>query len=116
MAILNTFPALPLPEFPEGIDANYKTSESKFGDGYSLIAEDGINSRTDTVELSWDNITTSEKDLIVPFLEAHAPATPFYYTPIDNVTRTFICRKWNMRRVDAGFFAVRASLEQYYGA
>lgn len=116
MAVLNTFPATPLPEFPEGVDPEYKTQETQFGDGYKLIAEDGINARADRVDLRWENITASEKNTLVNFLTLHAPATPFYYTPIDGTTRVFICRKWNMRRTDAGFFSVSATLEQYHGA
>lgn len=116
MPALLTFPAAPPPEFPEGIDANYKTEETQFGDGYRLVAEDGINSRTDTVDLRWQNITLAEMVILRDFLEAHAPAKPFRYTPIDNRTRTFICRKWSARRSAVGFYEFSANLEQYYGA
>lgn len=116
MATLNTFPASPLPEFPEGIETGYRTQETQFGDGYKLIAESGINARIDKVELRWENLRTSEMTVLRNFLEAHAPATPFYYTPIDGRTRTFVCQQWEIRRIDAGFFSVSASLEQYYGA
>lgn len=112
---LNTFPAAPLPEFPESIVPRYTTKESQFGDGYKQIAVDGINARADEVPLVWNNIMTSEMIVLRNFLEAHAPNLPFYYTPIDGQMRAFICREWTMERVDAGFYNMTARLEQYHG-
>lgn len=112
---LLTFPALPLPDLPEGVSTDYRTEETQFGDGYKIVAPDGINTRQDTIELSWTNISQTEFNAVKSFVEVHAPATPFLYTPVDGAQRVFICRRWDYKRVDVGFYNMQVSLERIYG-
>jgi phage-related protein len=113
---LNTFPALPLPDEPEPVTPQYAVQEVQFGDGYKQIAEDGNNARSDQVQLSWTDINTTEKDLVVNFIEAHAPATPFYYTSILGTQKVYICRNWSAARTNANFWNISAQLEEYHAA
>lgn len=116
MPVLNTFPASPLPDFPLEQTPEYKVLEVAFGDGYVLDMPDGINSRTDKITLAWTNLNASEFAIIRDFLNAHAPSTPFLYTPAGSTTKVFKCRVWSHSQTNGGFYSVRATFTQYHGA
>lgn len=114
--MLNTLPSLPLPDLPIKETPEYKVSETQYGDGYKQIAQDGVNATTWRVDLSWSNINQSERDIIVTFLQAHAPAVPFYYTTTNRPQRPYTCKDWSDTEVDAGFYNVVATLIENHGA
>jgi len=113
----NTLPATPLPDLPIGDEPEYAVSETKFGDGYSQFAEDGINAKTSNVTLTWTNLNAAEFETIRAFLDAHAPATPFLYTaPGAQAERKFICPQWGHNQTSVAHYSIRAKLTQYHGA
>jgi phage-related protein len=116
MTTYNTFPASPLPDLPDSVAPNYAVQETAFGDGYKQVGEDGINSRTDTVSLSWSDINMAERDVLIAFLSAHAPALPFYYTHEGFPQKTYTCKDWRHRRTNVTGYSVTASLVQEHGA
>lgn len=116
MPQLNTLPAEPLPDLPIDNSPEYTVSETNYGDGYKIIAEDGINAAAYTVRLTWSNINDTERAALVDFLKAHAPAVPFFYTAHGHPRRTFTCRQWSEREVSAGYHRVSATLTEFHGA
>lgn len=48
----------------------YKTIRAEFGNGYALSAPDGINSVKDTWNVTYENLTESERDTVVAALDA----------------------------------------------
>ena len=112
---LNTLPSLPLPDLPIRVAPQYKVSEAQYGDGYSVVAEDGVNAEVLVVNLNWTNINQAERDIVVNFLLAHAPATPFYYTAPNRAQRPYICKEWSDTETDAGYYSVTAKLEENHG-
>lgn len=115
MPTLNTFPASPLPDLPLTITPKYKTNETRFGDGYRLVAEDGLNTTEYQIRIKWTNINEAEKDLVSGFLVAHSPTTPFYYDDPDIGQRPYVCDKWSKTQVDAAHWTVQATFEEYHG-
>jgi phage-related protein len=113
---MNTFPALPLPDLPITVTPEYKMNEVTFGDGYALSAPNGINARTDKVVLNWTDINKTEFDILIAFFTAHAPATPFRYTPPNGTQRVFKCSQWSYTQTSAGHYSAQATLIQFHGA
>lgn len=116
MAVYQTFPAAPLPDFPTSVKPSYAVDTVAFGDGYEVRAPAGINARTDTVTLSWTVLNANERRVLENFLDAHAPATPFFYTPFNGVQKAYTCDDWGADQTDGGYHAVRAVFKQYHGA
>ena len=59
---------------------SFRNKSAKFGDGYEQRARDGINNKSE----SWPLTFVGGADKIMPikkFLDAHAGADPFYWTP-----------------------------------
>lgn len=116
MAVINTFPQSPAPDFPSSIQPGYSVDEVQFGDGYAIARPSGINARTDTVTLQWTQLNANERRTLEQFLDAHAPTTPFFYTPFNGVQKVYTCRDWSADQTDGAFHSVRAVLKQYHGA
>lgn len=116
MPYLNTLPMNPLPDLPLRRSPEYRLNEVQYGDGYKLVAEDGVNATTNRVSLTWSTLTEEEQDAIVSFLEAHAPATPFYYTAPGLPQRPYRCTSMTHEQINVGLWTVTAELEEYHGA
>ncbi len=53
----------------------------KFGDGYEQAAPDGLNSNPLVFNVVINNVTPTEAQAIIAFLEAAGGYLPFYWTP-----------------------------------
>lgn len=54
---------------------------ARFGDGYFQAAADGINSQFEEIDLSWDNLTQSQRDTVVAVLKAAGAVDYLTFTP-----------------------------------
>lgn len=79
MAIL-TFDAKWCPRINASADVKFRTRKAEFGDGYTQVAGDGINSIKQEWALEFVGDETYIKE-IKTFLENHAGIKSFYWTP-----------------------------------
>ena len=115
MATLNTFPSSPAPDFPSQRTPEFSTRETNFGDGYNVEVPNGINNRTDKVTLSWTQLNADERDVIMDFLEAHAPTTPFWFVfPGDATQKAYKCKTFSDSQTNGGYYAISATLTQVH--
>jgi phage-related protein len=71
-----------LPDEEMSVDCEPRIIESKFGDGYSQEAGDGINNLQREMNPRWTNLRKAEADAIIAFLEPRAKTRePFWWTP-----------------------------------
>lgn len=70
------------------VTKNYRTLENDFGDGYTQVVPDGMNSVLEVWSLSWDSLTDSQANEIEDFLDAQG-GTPFEWETPKNDTRRF---------------------------
>lgn len=110
-----TFPASPLPDFPETVQAKFTTLESMFGDGYSVEAPAGLNSRTDMVSMRWSDLTKAERDIIINFLDAHAPAKGFLYVSPFGWQKVFKCKDYTCVNTNGNLYTIDAPFVQLHG-
>ena len=66
----------------------------RFGDGYEQRLSYGLATDLKTWNLTFTNITTSEKTQITGFLEARGGSQRFNWPTPDGVVSTFICQEW----------------------
>lgn len=91
----------------------FRLKSARFGDGYQQVAEDGINNKSQTWPLSFVAEQTLIKS-IVDFLDRHAGAKPFYWTPPLGVRGLYRCKGYQPTPMGAGIYTLAAILEQAY--
>lgn len=115
MGVLYTFNPPMQPDI--GIQRNLKpvTLKASFGDGYSQRVADGQNNKPLTLNLTWSNLLTTERDSIINFFKARRGYQSFFYTYQDESSPSvFICQEYSSTHVHSGIYTVTAVLQQVY--
>lgn len=89
----DTFTFVPLVE-PQG-QSVFRVRKAQFGDGYSQVVGDGLNTEVQTWPLSFIG-KSSDIMPILAFLRAYAGHTSFYWTPPLGVQGLYRCEKFNL--------------------
>lgn len=94
-------------------DATLKVRRAQFGDGYDQRVADGLNNRSSTYQLQFirDAATISA---ILAFLDAHAGATAFYWTPLLRPQSLFTCEKYSEPVKDGNAYTITATFDQTF--
>lgn len=81
-----TYPNIPLSQ-SSSFTYDQRIIESKFGDGYSQRAPDGLNSFFTTIRIVHDNLNASEYQTLVNFWNTVGKVLPFTITdPTTSIT------------------------------
>lgn len=111
----NTFPTSVQPVYPVNRKTKMRALTARFGDGYSQRAEDGINATVYSWDVTYENLTTAEKDTIVNFLEGEKGVNVFLWTPPRESTQyKVICQEWNTQLVEAVYWNVTATFTREF--
>tara|TARA_R100001443_G_C3296679_1_gene164193 strand:+ start:192 stop:548 length:357 start_codon:yes stop_codon:yes gene_type:complete len=106
-----TFPATPVASFPINKTQNPKTRTVTFADGYEHRITFGLaeNQNPKVFNLSWKNITLTESDTLMDFLNARATDNAsFDYTPPgDSTSYKFVAEPGYSESID---YAERATV------
>lgn len=90
-----TFPSI-TPTYGAQKTSQPRVRSVQFGDGYSQRLRYGLNTNPKTWDLTWQNITEANADIIEAFLDARAGAESFTWTPPDSASASkWICQQWN---------------------
>lgn len=94
-------------------DTTLKTRKAQFGDGYAQRVADGLNNRSSTYQLQF--VGAAEKlGAILAFLDAHAGATAFYWTPLLRSQALFTCEKYTEPTKDGDVYTMTAQFDQTF--
>jgi len=74
------FPDIP-PDFDTKRTKNFRVLSAPFGDGYSQVVGDGINTQTEMWKVSFSDRPRAEIQQIVSFLDSVGAETAFSWTP-----------------------------------
>jgi phage-related protein len=90
-----------------------RVRKAQFGDGYAQRLQDGINNRASSYNLTFigDAETIAA---ILTFLDAHAGATSFYWTPLLRPQLMFTCEKYSEPTKDGGVYMITATFDQTF--
>lgn len=94
--------------------ATQRVRKAQFGDGYTQRTADGINNRVSSFQLQFvdDDATISA---IVAFLDAHAGATSFLWTPpLRTQALLFTCETYTEPTKDGPAYTITATFEQTF--
>jgi phage-related protein len=97
---LTTWTPSPVPTDTLTVQTRANIARLQFGDGYTARLAGGINSLVREVQLNWRNISQSEKDALVAFLEARGGQEAFLYTlPTDATEYAWTSQEWTVDHV-----------------
>lgn len=90
-----------------------RVRKAQFGDGYAQRVADGINSKSSSFNLQFigDAATIGA---ILTFLDAHAGATAFYWTPLLRAQALFTCEKYSEPTKDGNAYTITATFDQTF--
>ena len=80
-----TFPAISI-GMRSKRKTGYRVNVADFGDGYAQAVPDGLNTRMESWDLSFDDYPVSDITTITSFLDARGGYQSFYWTPPDELT------------------------------
>ena len=67
--------------------------EKQLGDGYKIVAADGLNSNEQNFTIQYTAIANANAITLRDFFRSHADGTPFYFTlPLESTAR-----KWRVQ-------------------
>lgn len=82
-----TFPTTPVASFPVNVQQRPKQRITVFGDGYEQRVTFGLNQNPKIYRLTWTNITLTEANTLINFLDDRAEdSASFDYTPPNEST------------------------------
>lgn len=113
---LDNFPATPSPSFPVDFDEAPRVLETVFGESYRQEAIDGLHAHEEgSVSLTWEHLTTAEKDTLLSFLRDHKGVQRFsYLAPGQDDPKIYICRSWRPTFVSHNVWTLRARFERRF--
>lgn len=78
-------------------DVEPRVLEVEFGDGYTAVSPDGINTVLQSRSVLWNGLSDVDRAAIETFFEARAGVQRFYYQfPGDAKIRLWRCKTWSV--------------------
>lgn len=110
--MVDTFQWSPTTQGHSG-DTTLRMRKAQFGDGYAQRVADGLNNRQSTYNLRF--VGKAEKiAAILAFLDAHAGAVSFYWTPPLRPQGLFVCEKYAEPTKEGDVYTITAQFEQTF--
>ena len=98
--------------------ASFKTIKAQFGDGYSQRSADGLNSKVDTWSITWEHLSSADKDTVITALDAIGGWDYLTWTPFgESSEKKFILKDggYSVSHVEGGtWFTISTSLVQVF--
>lgn len=103
------------PSYGSSPQVEFRIISATFGDGYTQRTADGLNTKIETWELTWNVLTTAEKNVITDFLDARGGYEAINYTmPSDSVSKKWTCAKYKPTPIQPNFYSLTATFERVY--
>ena len=97
------------PSYPLKEQSSIAVSRVKFGSGYEMAVQFGINQDLKKYSLTFTNISTTDRNTIVNFLEARKGTEAFDWTPPNQSSSSkYRCSDWDDTLVAANIYVLNA--------
>ena len=93
-------------------DGEFRTTESRFGDGYSQDTPNGINNETQKWSVVYSGYR-SQVDTVLAFIRAQKGMSFFWKPPLAPVGY-YKCKKYNVAPQGGGYYVLSMDFEQGY--
>jgi phage-related protein len=90
----------------------FSVLKAGYGDGYTQRAQDGINSAQRKWNITVADVYAYELKPITDFLDAHAGARSFLWTPPNGTQGYFVCEAYTESPAVAGLVTLTAVFEE----
>lgn len=89
--------------------------KATFGDGYAQRSADGINTVVEKYDLTWENISREEAEVIIAFFKARGGYESFEWTPPGyTVASKWTCEQWGRQHINPVLDTVTATFNQSF--
>jgi phage-related protein len=96
-------------------ETEFRILETRYGNGYSQRARDGINNVIAKWNVSWEGLTYADMSTITTAIDTSAGVDYFTWQPPgDTVTRKWIVRSRSYRMLSGDIYSVSCTLEQCF--
>ena len=103
------------PSYGSKPQVEFRILSADFGEGYTQRVGDGLNTKIEKWDMTWNNLTTGEKDVIINFLDAREGAEAFNFTmPGKSSSEKWICNRYQATPTNPSFFSISAEFEKVY--
>jgi phage-related protein len=91
------------------------TLSVEYGDGYRQAATVGINADRRKATVNWTQLSRTDADTIVAFLEARLGYESFDYAlPPSTTSRKWVCKTWNRIETTSLIVSISANFDQVF--
>lgn len=99
-----------------GRNVTHRVLTAEFGDGYEQRVLNGLNSKEDSFNLSFNNRTASDINLIAKFFDIKAGKSfPFVVTDHNgNTSMTVVCEDYKITYIRETFHSLTCNLRRVY--
>ena len=84
----------------------------KYGDGYEQRLRYGLRTIFETWNLTFENVTNTERGEIITFLTARAGADAFNWITPEGSAKVFVCESYGVSAENKGRFTIDASFRE----
>lgn len=101
------------PSYPASQQSSPVIREVVLGDGYKSIAKFGLNTDLKKWNFTFDNLSETQLNTIITFLEARGGQESFDFTPPrESASSKYLCKTWTTSLPYSNLFTVKASFEE----
>lgn len=87
---------------------------ANFGDGYEQTAAQGLNSVSGTYTITWEFLSSTDRDTIEAFFVSQLGGQAFLYTfPTESTPKKFKCKTWT-RSTNGALWTIKAEFRQVF--
>lgn len=110
---MDYLPDIP-PDFGPQEQPQFSVDRARFGDGYVQSRPSGLNSVTDSIQVSWSLLTRDEFQTLYRFLKSRKGVHSFrWQAPWDDEVRKWRCEELSgTKPTSARFGSISASFEE----
>ncbi|RSK77852.1 phage tail protein [Pandoraea apista] len=94
-------------------DTTFAVRKAQFGDGYEQRVADGLNNQRSSYQLTFVG-DAAKISAILAFLDAHAGAKSFFWTPSLRPQALFVCEKYSDPVKDGSIYTISATFDQTF--
>jgi phage-related protein len=105
------FDYCPVPD-PTGT-VTLRVRKAQFGDGYVQSVADGIHNKVRQWPLTFRG-TAAKMQAIASFIDAHAGATSFLWTPPNDTQGYFTCESYTVQAQGADVYTLTATFQEVF--
>ena len=102
------------PSYDSKVTTAHRALVANLGDGYTVRAGDGLNTKKRTWSLSWEVISIADADTIETFINSQGGYKAFIWVPPRGPTGKWICQSFDRQAVGPGYDSMSMEFEEVF--